>query len=250
MPGIDGVSVIIVTHKRNKSLKRLLRSLLKQDTDFPLEFFLINNYDKKHFKTSGWFGINRILNRFEDLTILNSSKNLGCSIRYTIANYAKYSKILLLDDDLELLSELFIKKMVSFHEQKEMYDIASCWCAIFKPGTIDYFNTEGYNFEITDEAIEVDLAGPGISMFNKALLSQEIIDIPQKYRDVDNVWFSIIPAIVKGSKKYYFPSKGLLRFVHQNVNAMYNRTDMEALKRNSTRELTDRGYKPVLSRKP
>jgi len=244
----NGITLVIVSYDRNSTLKLLLKSLLKQKTNLPLEVYLINNWQGQTIKKSYWSTIGRLLLRFADVNVLNSSTNLGCSIRYSIANYAKYDTILFLDDDIELLSESFIQKMYDFLQSKGSCDIVSSWCATFRLDEVDYFNTDGSNFEITDHEVEVDLAGPGVCMFRKELLVKEVIDIPENYRDVDNVWFSIVPTLVKSSKKYYFPSKGMLRFVKNHVHAMFAREDINSLKRQSTKELVSRGYQPIRGR--
>lgn len=245
---ISGVTIVIVTYRRNASLKKLLSSLLTQNTNFPLEVILINNWSGQALRKNIGVGLGGLLRKFTDIKILNSSENLGCGYRYIAALYSKYNTICFLDDDVELLSPHFIETMAGFLTSKKSIDIVSAWCAIFRPENIDYFNTDGFNFENHDQEVEVDFIGPGICMFDKNILTLAIAVIPEKYRDVDNVWFSIMPTLFLDSRKYYFPSKGMLRFVNNEKHAMFMRNNIEDLKRNSTNELVSNGYIPILSR--
>jgi glycosyltransferase involved in cell wall biosynthesis len=239
-----GITLVVTTYRRKKSLRGLLKSVYKQKLDVPLEVVVVNNYSKHNIRASSFTPLGRVIKKFDDITIFNLTTNFGCSIRYSIATFSKYDTILLLDDDLELVSDEFIQKMYQSHQQYNTYDISSAWCAIFKD-KVDYFDTNGFNFQNCDTATEVDLAGPGISLFRKELMQLDFITIPPKYRDVDNIWFSIVPSILYGSKKYYFPSTGMLKFVDCDTNAMFLRKNMDKLKRESTLELVAMGYTSI-----
>jgi glycosyltransferase involved in cell wall biosynthesis len=242
-----GITLVITTYRRNSTLKTLLKSLLRQQLNIPLELIIVNNYGNQRLKSSLFTSIGRQIRQFDDVKIHNLNTNQGCSIRYSIATFSHYETIMFLDDDIELLSSDFVQHMYEFHREKTKKDIISCWCAVFRDD-LNYCNTIGYNFENSDKSNEVDLVGPGISMFDKSILQLDIVDIPFKYRDVDNIWFSIIPTLLLGSKKYYFPSNNMLRFVKNNVHAMFLRANMTELKNRATRELVDLGYRPLLMR--
>lgn len=243
----QGVTLVVTTYHRKKTLRGLLASVYKQKLDMPLEVIIVNNYSKHNIRASYFTMLGRIIKKFDDITIFNLTKNIGCSIRYSIASFSKYDTILLLDDDIELISDGFIQEMYESHQKYNTYDISSAWCAAFQE-KVDYFDTNGFNFQNCNTPTEVDLIGPGISLFRKELLQLDVISIPDKYRDVDNIWFSIIPSILFGSKKYYFPSTGMLKFVDCDSNAMFLRENMEKLKKESTTELVALGYIPINKR--
>jgi len=99
---------------------------------------------------------------------------------------------------------------------------------------------------------ECDYCGTGISMLNKRiLLHPDMLDIPLAYKFADTAWFPWIPAIVHGTRKYYFPSFGMLQFHKEQYRASISRRDgYEKFIFSARKAMLDRGYKPVLSRSP
>jgi len=242
----DGITIVITTWKRPKTLRILLNSLARQQTDFPTETFVVNNDPNKTLSKSRFTKLGRALRKVKMSVLLNSSENLGCSIRYPVAMGGRYSQILLLDDDIELTSPFFIQKMKNFLDSKDPQDIVSCWCSSFKTDPPNYFDTDPSDFleQQTDEQ-EVDLIGPGISMFNKTLLIPNVASIPEKFRDVDNVWFSLMSTITAGTKKYYFPSFDMIRFTSDGKQPMFSREGMNELKQNCVLHFHEQGYRSI-----
>jgi len=245
----NGITIIIVTYKRNSTLLKLLKSILGQQINIPIEIYIINNWHKQILQKNILTPVGRVLRKIDDIKVINNSENMGCSFRYSLATYSKYETILLLDDDIELLDNHFISRMYNFLHERSDIDIVSCWCSRFNHPKIDYFDTESFSFLSDIEGVhEVDLIGPGVSMFNKKILFSDLVNIPEKYRDVDNIWFSIMPTVLLGSKKYYFPSYGMLQFIKDHgKEAMCRRDYMRKLKDDATNELVAMGYVPVSS---
>jgi len=242
-----GITFVIVTYNRKTALRCLIKSILSQELGgINTELLLINNYPKHFIRKSKISPLGRMLSMFENVKIFNSSYNWSSYIRYHIAGLAENDIILMLDDDVILIDNKFISKMYyAFVSKNNDNCIFSSWCAKIKPEKIDYFDTKSFSFEdgAIKEIVEVDLIGPGISMFNKKILIDELVNIPKKYRIVDNIWFSIMSTVLLGTKKYYFPSHGMVRFHRQHVkSAMYSKTDVIEEKKIALRELISKGY--------
>jgi len=104
--------------------------------------------------------------------------------------------------------------------------------------------------EIT-ELTETDTCGPGICMFNKQVLfNPKILNMPPPdFPKADDMGFSLIAALECGSRSYYLPSYGMLKFHKQNVKeALYNRPGHYEDLYGLYKLLLNNGYKPVLSR--
>ena len=109
-----GITLVITTYRRNSTLKTLLKSLLRQQLNIPLELIIVNNYGNQRLKSSLFTSIGRQIRQFDDVKIHNLNTNQGCSIRYSIATFSHYETIMFLDDDIELLSSDFVQHMYEF----------------------------------------------------------------------------------------------------------------------------------------
>lgn len=237
---MNGLSIIITTYKRNHSLKLLIKDLEKQILEFPLEIIIVNN-NKKDIKIKSNLKI-KIIN--------NKNKN-GCSQRYKLAeSLAKYKTIIFLDDDVHIIDRRFVSEFKNFHHKKSRVDIASSWCSSFDSNNLDYFSAKPINFNNFDSEKEVDLIGPGISIFNKNILTEKVTNIPKKFRLADNVWFSLQTSIIHKTKKYYFPSKNKIEFrrSYLSVFAMYRSKKVKEQKEKSINYFLQNKYVPIFLR--
>jgi len=94
-------TALLLNWKRQKNLKRIIKSIKKQSVD--VEIFLWNNNPEDLTD----YGV--------DLQI-NSSKNLMCYPRWFLINYAKNPYIFTLDDDLIFSDEYVIKDCLEYLE--------------------------------------------------------------------------------------------------------------------------------------
>lgn len=245
----NGISIVIVTYKRNHSLRILLRSILRQKLPLPTEIILLNNDPETQIQIPQFLAFFvKIFYKIKHIKIVNFSQNYGCQIRFAFATMAKYDTILFLDDDIKLLDKNFVSHMHAELENFGEKDIISCWCARFKSNK-NYYETDGFSFETNiKQPVELDLVGPGISMFKKTLLTPELISIPPRYQPVDNVWFSLMSTILEDSKKYFVPCYKMLEFVQNDVNPMYAQEGVAEMKSIAIKELVKKGYQSVIEK--
>ena len=133
-------------------------------------------------------------------------------------------------------------------------DILSCWNRLWVEWGENYCDVVALKFtqpEIT-ELTECDTCGPGISMFNKRIVMNpqvlETVMWPRSPNATDMA-FSVIAAMESGSRSYYLPAHGKLRFHGQwKKAAIWTHAsyfdDLFAL----YKSLLNRGYQPVLGR--
>lgn len=249
----EGLSIVIVSFERLGALKILLKNLAKQELEgIDTELIIISNSPKVKITTSRFSALGRLLYKFHEPKVLNSSYNWGPGIRYAIATAAKYRTILFFDDDIYPINPSFIAKMYHTFKALRPTDILTCWADLWVEWTDDYLSTVSMGFktpEIT-ELTECDYCGTGISMFNKKILMHpDMLDIPLEYRFADTAWFPWIPSIVHGTRKYYFPSFGMLRFHKEQRRASLSRRDgYEKFIFSARRAMLERGYRPVLGK--
>ncbi len=257
-PGSSGVGItlVVLSYERLQALAALLKSLLKQElAGMELELIICNNSPRVRLTKSQFSSLGRLLNRYNDIKIINSSHNWRCGVRYAIATLARYETILFLDDDIILIDPHFIRYMFDHFQKLTPMDILSCWCTLWVEWNDDYFSAVSMSFTTPEiiELTETDTCGMGICMFNKQVLSQKLLRriISPPFPEADDMGFSLIAALECGSRSYYLPSYGMLGF-HKDCTkgALYNRAghydDLYAF----YKSLLNEGYKPVLSRLP
>jgi glycosyltransferase involved in cell wall biosynthesis len=254
---VDGLSVIVLAHERERSLEKLLQSLLEQHSyRSPLELILFNNSAEAHLSSIGSGSLPKLIRQFSNCRIINSSYNWGTSARYAIATLASNENILLLDDDLYLRDKYFVSEMAEAFHSLGPLDILSCWNELWiewdektlKTVSLDFL-TPGIN-EIT----LADTAGPGIAMLNRrVLLEPRVMDMAmQRNRSdaiVSDMGFPLTAALVHGSRCHYFPAWGKLSFHDQaHQGAIYQIPDRHRDLVALFKRLYKSGYKPVLSK--
>ena len=253
----NGITIVILSYMRKKALRVLLRSLYEQNhDDIPFEIMICNNSNRVNINKVWYTKLGRELNKFTDLKIFNSSHNWNVSVRYSIATLAKYETILFLDDDINILDRNFVKYMYEAHQKLRPFDILSCWNTLWVNWTEEYIENVGINFntdpEITD-LVETDTCGAGICMFSKSILFNENIqnNPPREFIHAHDMAFGPISAIEHGSRMFFLPSFGMLRFHNQMKKSQLSQEtghydDLYALYKFL---IYSKGYKPVLSRR-
>lgn len=249
----EGITIVVVSYQRMDALRCLLRGLLEQDMQgVRFELILVNNSAKHNLSSSLFSRTGRLLRRFTQLRILNSSYNWGPGIRYAIATAAQYKTILFIDDDIYPIHPQFLVNMYTAFKKLNPFDILTCWADLWVDWNDDHLSTVSMNFLTPEikELTEVDYCGTGISMLNKkTLLCPEMLDILPEYKFADTAWFPWIPNIVYGSRKFFFPSCGMLKLhKERKKGALYAQEDYEKFIFTARKSMLRQGYKPVLSR--
>src|SRR5208337_5155496 len=79
----SGISIIIISYERMRSLAALLRSLLNQNLDgIEIELIICNNSNQSQLGKSFFSRVGRYLTRFKDIKVFNSDYNWRDRIRY------------------------------------------------------------------------------------------------------------------------------------------------------------------------
>lgn len=248
----NNLSVIIVSYERPNSLKMLLQSLLNQKINrIDLEVILINNSKENILSSSKFTKVGRLIHKFKDLKIINSSHNWGPGIRYIMALTAKYQNILFLDDDIYLTNDKFIQFMLHAYEKLRKTDILTCWAELWTEWSAKNLTFVPVDFmqPSIKKIVRVDYCGTGICMFNKKILYNEnILKAAMEYNFADTAWFPWLPSIIYETKKYYFPSTGMLKFHEERKkNAICLKPGYDKYILKMRKKMIKKGYKPVLS---
>jgi hypothetical protein len=135
-------------------------------------------------------------------------------------------------------------------------DMISCWNSLWIECTEHYLSHVSLTFlkpEIT-ELTECDTCGPGICMFSKQILMNprvlDVINSPD-YPRADDMGFSIIVAMEHGSRRYFLPSYGMLKFHEMSEKApLYKHPNHYRELYALYKSLYKSGYTPVLGRLP
>lgn len=249
----EGVTVIVLTYQRRAALAELLRSLLRQELgSLPLELIVCNNSPGVRLKPSRFFPLGRLFRQFANLKIFNSSYNWRCRVRYAAATLATYDTIMFIDDDITLLNGNFISYMYENFRTLGSKDILSCWNTIWVDWNEDNYSCVSLTFEkpgIT-QLTQTDTIGPGICMFNKALLvNARIMDLSRGFPKADDMAFPLVAAMEWGSRSYFLPSYKMLEMHYEyNQSPLYLVSGHSAELYAQFKGLLKEGYQPVLSR--
>ena len=183
----------------------------------------------------------------------NFSYSWRTGTRYSLATLAKYDTVLFIDDDMILRRGDFIAYMFENHNKLKPFDLLSCWNRLWTEWNEDYHNVLSLNFQTRGitELTRCDVAGPGICMFNKQILSPRLLDVVifPEFAGAYDMGFSLIASLEHGSQCYFLPSYNMLESHQQGRKAALmdgpeRYRDMHAL----FKSMLKRGYKPVLSR--
>ncbi len=214
-PTTAGVTIIVLTHDRPGALRALLAALLQQELGgMEFELLVCNNSSRSTVSDSPLTRTGRLLGRFKDVKVLNSSYNWLCRIRYSLATLARHDVIMFLDDDLTPVDPHLVARMASLLATLGPHDIVSCWTSLWTEWD-DARLTKvrlGFLYPKPTVLTEVDYIGPGICMFNKQILMHpRIMNLKAEDHASDSGWFPWLTTLVHGTRKYYMPSYGMLR---------------------------------------
>jgi glycosyltransferase involved in cell wall biosynthesis len=250
-----GITIVIVSYRRMNALAELLQGLLAQELDdTKVEVIIANNSQKINLRASYFSRLGRLLKQFHQLRIINSSYNWGPGIRYAIATMAQYRTILFFDDDIYPTSPNFVRNMYKTYLKLSEEDILTCWADLWVEWDDSHLSTVsmGFSDQTINQLTEVDYCGTGICMFNKKiLLNPEMLEILPEFQFADTAWFPWIPTILYGSRKFFFPAFGMLKFhKEKHKGALHMQKDYEIFIFKARKFMLEHGYLPVLSRLP
>jgi hypothetical protein len=249
-----GLTVIVITYDRPRAFRAMLQSLAAQRMDgIPVELLVINNARQTRVALGGWSRTGRLLGRFADVKVLNSSHNWLCRVRYPATALARYDTVAFIDDDVELLDEGFLRSMHDTFATLRPVDILSCWTALWTDWNDQHLKKVRMNFRTPwpTRLTECDYAGPGLCIFDRRILTDSgLLRLAPELQRSDSAWFPWLTAMTVGSRKYYLPSHGRVEFHSQNQrHALMQVPGFRAQMYSAYKAMWMRGYVPVLQRK-
>jgi len=252
--GREGITIIVLSYERMKSLKLMLESLYKQDMSrLPFELILCNNSPRFHLKKSYFSGVGRVLKKFHDVKVLNIDYSWRTGIRYALAALSKYDTIFFVDDDVILRRPDFVQYMYANYKKLESSDILSCWGRLWAHCTEEHHDVISLTFNnfVVKDITKCDVVGPGICMFNKKILTPAVLegvinpDIPGAY----DMGFSLVVFMEHGGQSYFLPSYEMINFHEEKVKAPLMATPEQRGEMNAFfKRLYKKGYQPVYDR--
>jgi len=215
----SGISIIIISYERMRSLAALLRSLLNQNLDgIEIELIICNNSNQSQLGKSFFSRVGRYLTRFKDIKVFNSDYNWRDRIRYSLGTVAKYETLMFLDDDVVLLDPNFVRHMFHNFRKLRPEDILSCWADIWIEWETDNFRVVSLSFYEPEpkELTLVDTCGMGISMLNRQILFNPVIaGMNRIFERVGDYIFPLMSTMELGTKCYFLPCYKMIKFHRQ-----------------------------------
>lgn len=249
-----GFTVIVLSYDRPRALRVLLQGLLAQRLgDTEMEVIVCNNAAGVRLAASPWTATGRLLRRFPDLKLFNSSHNWLCRVRYPLATLARHETIVFIDDDVVIRDDGFLRYMYDAFATVRPIDVLSCWTALWTAWSDDELAKVRMNFlaPAPDALTECDYAGPGLCIFDRRILTESgLLALAPEYHRSDSTWFPWLTAMKMGTRKYYLPSHGRVAF-HEEF-ARHELTTSPGFRREmyaTYKRLWALGYVPVLERK-
>lgn len=252
----DRLTVIVLTHEREKSLENFLQNLYEQQTSGnKFELIIVNNSPKHQIGVSALTRVNRLIREFADYKILNSSHNWGTPARYAATTLATNETVLFLDDDVQIKDKYLISEMHEAFRSLGPFDILSCWNELWVEWNEQNLVTVSLDFTTPgiNEITPTDTIGPGIAMLNRrTILDYRILNaaIPRDNEKpiVSDMGFPLMAAIVHKTRCYYFPAWGKLGFHDQaHKGAIHRLPGRHEALLGLYKELLGAGYQPVLA---
>lgn len=249
-----GFTVIVLTYDRPRALRVLLQGLSTQQlSGADMELIVCNNAAGSRLAASPWTATGRLLRRFPDVKIMNSSHNWLCRVRYPLATLAKHDTIVFIDDDVVIADPHFLRYMYDAFATVRPIDVLSCWTALWTEWTDEHLKKVRMNFAdpAPNEMTECDYAGPGLCIFDRRILIESgLLALAPELQRSDSTWFPWLTAMKLGTRKYYLPSHGRVTFHaefsrHALTPSPGFRSEMYA----TYKKMWTRGYVPVLERK-
>lgn len=256
LPEKNGLTVVVLSYERMAGLTALLESLLAQRLDgLSLELLCCNNSSRERLVgAASEPRLTELFGRFPDVKIFDSGHNWKCEARYALATLASYTMVLFLDDDVVLRDPSFVSYMVETWRSLESVDILSAWTSLWVSWDDNELREVQLNFKTAEltAPTEIDVAGPGIAMFDRRLLLERKVWETVRSRTfpgADDMAFSLAAALTCGSRSYALPSHGMLAFHDEwRHGALYHQPGHNEILYAQYKALLAEGYRPVLSR--
>lgn len=254
MPTGGGFTVIVLSYDRPRALRVLLQGLSTQQLGgADMELIVCNNAAGVRLAPSPWTATGRLLRRFPDVKIMNSSHNWLCRVRYPLTALAKHDTIVFIDDDVVIEDPHFLRYMYDAFATVRPIDMLSCWTALWTEWTDEHLKKVRMNFSdpSPSEITECDYAGPGLCIFDRRILIESgLLALAPELHRSDSTWFPWLTAMKLGTRKYYLPSHGRVTFHEEFTRHALTpspgfRSEMYA----TYKTMWTRGYVPVLERK-
>ncbi len=249
----NGLTLIVLSYERMKSLATLLESLLSQELQgVDLELILCNNSPRRVISRSRFDKVGRRLRGFTDLKILNSSHNWSDRLRWSVGTIAMHDTVLNLDDDIVLTDKSFLRNMLAHYSQLTPRDMLSCWNQIFVNWDDDDLFVASLNFldPLATEMIQTDHVGTGICMYHKSILFTSLISrVTATPPVIGDYALPVLASMEVGTRCFFMPCHGMLAFHEESKEHSicrkpgFNKTAVAVLK-----GLINDGYRPVVSR--
>ncbi len=250
----DGVTVIVLSYDRPQALRSLLRGLHAQRRDgLAMELIVCNNAPGAPLTASAWTATGRLLRRFPEAKILNSSHNWLCRVRYALAMLAAHETIVFVDDDVVIRDAGFLRHLYETFLTVRRIDVLSCWTALWTTWNDEVLAKVRMDFTqpAPDVLTECDYAGPGLCIFDRRILVESgLVNVAPEHQRSDSSWFPWLTAMTLGTRKYYVPSYDRVTFHaeyarHALTTSPGFRPDLYA----AYKRIWQRGYVPVLERR-
>ena len=173
MPTGGGFTVIVLSYDRPRALRVLLQGLSTQQLGgADMELIVCNNAAGVRLAASPWTATGRLLRRFPDVKIMNSSHNWLCRVRYPLTTLARHDTIVFIDDDVVITDPHFLRYMYDAFATVRPIDVLSCWTALWTEWNDEHLTKVRMNFSdpAPSEMTECDYAGPGLCIFDRRIL--------------------------------------------------------------------------------
>ena len=250
-----GLSVIVVTYRREEAIQANLEALLSQDLDdIPSEIIVINNDPEIVFRPSRWSKLGRLFRDNPQIKLVNARNDWMSIIRWGMVYMARYETVLTLDDDIVFQDKAIVKDMYETLMGLNKYDIVSCWNYLWTHWTETEYHYARAIFwmpELT-ELTKTDTSGSGISMFNKEL----ILDArAQRHLTVNcgvasgDMTLGLLSNMLWNGTTYAMPMYGRVEFHPQfQTNALHVRPNFYPDINKLYKLVLRNGYKPLITR--
>lgn len=250
-----GLSIIVTSYRRLDALYDNLTSLLNQDLrDLAIEIIVINNAKEVQLAPSRFSRLGRLFRAHPEIKLVNSRHNWMIFMRYGLAYVAFYDTLLFLDDDIYFLDNDVVYDMYQTLAGLASYDIVSSWNTLWTAWSeteLQYVNVTLWNAEVTQLTM-TDTCGPGISMFNRALIMDERAQrylISWSLPDAGDIALGLLANMLRGGTTYAMPMHGRADFGRQHkLRALHERPEFMSNRFRLFKDMLHNGYEPVIAR--
>ena len=250
-----GLSIIVTSYRRLDALYDNLTSLLNQDLrDLAIEIIVINNAKEVQLGPSRFTRLGRLFRAHPEIKLVNSRHNWMIFMRYGLAYIAQYETVFFVDDDIHFLDNDAVYDMYRTLASLGPYDIVSSWNTLWTAWTeteLHYVNVTLWNPEVTQLTM-TDTCGPGISMFNRALIMDARAQrhlISWSLPDAGDIALGLLANMLWGGAVYAMPMHGRADFGRQHkLRALHERPEFMSNRFRLFKDMLHNGYEPVIAR--